>query len=249
MAVTCIAIVVGGESRDVMDLLRRVRESLAQEFPRVDFDKQTAGGDGCIERPLAALEVLVDEVNVASRLTRNTTRHMVDLVSMILCRSHPCTSQEYAEWRRRTMVCCTRLRPRDAQQTVAHTLYTSVARLDGHPVLDAVYVDECDGGVVCVYATLNSDADVTRYGFRDTDTVEWGSPTHVVVGRGRLRWHLCTSPSRPSVAWDRRSSVTDVLAIGAAYVPNVPHLSLDVEACFDPHHWTVQDVYGRDNIK
>ena len=54
--------------------------------------------------------------------------------------------------------------------TCRTALHKVAQRLDDHPLLETLHLDE-EEGVVVVRATLRADADARTYGFRDGDTV------------------------------------------------------------------------------
>ena len=86
------------------------------------------------------------------------------------------------------MVCCLGLLPLDANRTVPRTLYASIVKLEGHPLIESLYVDDyvvSRGNGIRIRVTVVPDADSTRYGFRDTDTLQrYNSGTGVCVTRG-----------------------------------------------------------------
>lgn len=249
VAVTCLAIAVGrgGAALTTRALLERVRHAVAQEVPVVDFDALEYVTSS-LERPSAALSVLVDEVNVVTRLTTATTRHLSDTLAFALTHERgPLPSRaDYDAWRARTMLRALSVRPRDASRSVSLTLHASIARLDGHPLVDTVYVEESreDDGTLHVLVTLVSTADASIYGLRPTDElgVDATHPTLATVRRRGRSWLLCTKEETNAHTLDEGvSSVTQMVRIPGSTlcVPNAPHLRMDVLKCFDVQHWTV----------
>lgn len=245
IAITCIALVLGGStSVTSTSLLERLRDAVACEFPSVNFD---GGGSQrvCRDRPLSPMTVFVREVNVATRLTLCTTRHMLDTLSYVVERAVPLTHQEYSLWRSRTMICAVTVIPSNGVETVYRMLHNAIAALDGHPCIESVMID--DGSVasttsLCVYVTITSS--VRRYAFRPDDVVTPCDEESVTVTRGQRSWRLCAiHRSRTSLVffpWDTMDKAWWVLESSGCVVPNVPTLSLDVAACFDVRHWTVR---------
>ena len=138
------------------------------------------------------------------------------------------------------MVCCLRLAPRESDRSISMTLHTAVSKFDGHPLIDTVYIQDEDA-TLSILVTLSSDADVSRYGLRDTDLihVEGGMAR---VTRGPRTWPLCTVPVaqtdlciRPR---DVSTSVTHLIHVDQHHcVPNAPYLTVDAMSCFDSRHW------------
>jgi len=146
-------------------------------------------------------------------------------------------------WRKHTMIECVRVWPRD-DKAACKTLHVAIARMDGHPLINAVHVDECDGGVLVVRATLAADADVERYGFTDVDTVHASSNPHlVIVRRGNREWPLARQIHRTVQRSHTGPSVTDIIDFGnGCVVPNAPTLTVDVKSYFDERFWHHQSI-------
>ena len=236
VGVTCAAIVLS--CRETGDLLGRLRDALSHETPCIDFDQCDEPATQGV-RCTTPLAVLVERSNVATRMTRSTTRHLLDAVALAI--SMPLEQRRdaavYDAWRAREMVECARVRPRDAR-ALSLTLHQVASKLDGHPLIDTLHFD-MDDGAVRVLATLRGDADVTRYGFRDGDRVE-AEEGRARASRGLRSWPLAAYRCGPTVAWERRASVCDRIRVGALVVPNAPHLRVDVLAHFDPRHWEAE---------
>lgn len=251
VAVTCAAIVLSA-TRGTADttrlprLLEALRDVLRHEAPAVDFTEQTSTEHAQKHhhaRPHVPFAVRVDDHNLATRLTRATTRHLLDCAACALDTSDArlCAAAVYAEWRTQHMLPCARLRPRDAR-AVLQTLHASLLRLDGHPLVDSVYVEEVGEEAVCVHVTLDANADACTYGFREDDRVfarDSESGGGARVHRGACVWDLVAVRRPPTVGtWKERGSVCDLLALDAEWsVPNAPSLSTDVLLCFDHPHW------------
>ena len=249
VAVTCMAISVArvGTVTSLGPMLETVRQRLEVDIPCFDLE-----GDGDRrsseprERPTCAVQVVLAEVNVASRMTACTTRHLLDTVAWSL-RDDGVGSPRM--WRVHHMITCLRMRPRDAyERTVALTLHASLCKMDGHPLVETAYVDEHpETEDVIVRVTLRRDA---RYGFRGTETLSRVAMIDSLVmvsrGDGTRQWALCTHPCAhatsiaPSV-----SDVGDEMFVrvdSELCVPNAPHLMSDLLGYFDPRHWTRVDV-------
>ena len=252
IALTCLAIVVGrgGMGLTTSSLLGRVRDAIAQDSPVVDFDELEYVRRS-LERPSSALTIIVNEINIATRLTVATTRHLVDTLAFTMERAIIISQADYDAWRRRSMIVCLSIEPRNASRTIPMTLHSSIARMDGHPLIDTVFVGERgDGTVIDIHVTIASSADTERYGFKDADVVcapDTGSssaPTVTVSRRGR-RWRLCAKAQEDHagelVTMSNRHSVTNMISVpeSSLCIPNAPHLTMDVTACFDAQHWIV----------
>ena len=256
IAISCTAALLSRDhasgSASDMALVDRFRDVLAEEFPHVDFDN----GDfatGTQARPNCALQVVVQETNVATRLTVGTTRHMADICAYAVSAftTMPVDSAAFRAWRVRTMRVCTRVAPKgDAARTLSMHLHSAVARLDGHPLIDSVYVEEEDdggGGEITVRATLLREADVQRYGFSSRETIQRDGTLHQVrVSRDGTdgSWLLCAQ-LRSDVCGAvvggiaEACSVASMIAVDAELcIPNAPHLTRDATHCFDARYWT-----------
>ena len=285
VAITCMAIVAScqvhdrsteGEDEDanVLPLLKALRAMCVQSAPVVDFDNlcdhSTSGSNGRNEshtRASEALKVVVDERNVANRLTRGSTRHIGDILTFAvsnasLLRRNVSFFDEtvYEAWRNENMILCGRLRALDAK-ALSHTLSTALKRLDGHPLIDTFHVGDATDGegktVVEVRVTLHASAPLDRYGLREEDVVRPipGRPIegnhHVChclwqVQRRHHSWPIVATKwnHRRGVEWDARVSVRDCVSFrgedGAFYtVPNAPSLCVDAMACFDMRSWHI----------
>lgn len=252
IALTCLAIVVGrgGIGLTTSSLLGRVRDAIAQDSPVVDFDELEYVRRS-LERPSSALTIIVNEINIATRLTVATTRHLVDTLAFTMERGIILSQADYDAWRRRSMIVCLSIEPRNASRTIPMTLHSSIARMDGHPLIDTVFVGERgDGTVLDIYVTIASSADTERYGFKDTDVVcapdtESSSAPAVTVSRRGRRWRLCAKAQGDHagelVTMSNRHSVTNMISVpeSSLCIPNAPHLTMDVTACFDAQHWIV----------
>ena len=249
VAVTCLGVVVARGAPPDLALdaaLARAHDLLHRDLPCVDFD---AFGNDASElrprgRPTCALQVLVHETNVASRVTTGTTRHLLDTLAWTIEARAPPSSVR--AWRVRTMFACARMRPRgdDPDRAVALTLHAAVSRLDGHPLVECVLVDAHveETTDLLVRVTLDPAADYDRYGFRGDESIARvaGVASVVMVQRTPARsWPLCTHPAEFAAHLPPRLArpVDDEVC-----VPNAPHLTNDVAAYFDARHWTRVDA-------
>lgn len=249
VAVTCVAVLLGRHAARALaphELLSGLRDRLARLAPRFDFDDPHEENASAPARCDCPLHVVVQEVNVATRVTAAVTRHLLDAVAHALASPEPFATNAhfYEEWRAQHMIPCLRARPRaDGARTVARTLHAALAQLDGHPLVDAAHVDEeaCGESTALVLrVTLRADADAQRYGFRADDVVR-RSGTGATVARAQRSWPLATlTHARAAVPWEERTtvaSILDVHADGSLLVPNAPHLTVDAMALFDERQW------------
>tara|TARA_B110001450_G_scaffold248290_1_gene264290 strand:- start:228 stop:1601 length:1374 start_codon:yes stop_codon:yes gene_type:complete len=251
VAVTCIAIVVArqGSVSSRSSMLEQMRMHLETDVPCFDFDDEDirGGQPQRRDRPTCAVQVVVNEINAASRMTACVTRHLLDTVAWSL---HAHRTISPRAWRARHMVTCLRMRPQhDPHRTIALTLHSSMSKMDGHPSIDTAYADEHpETGDVLVRVTLRHDP---RYAFRGTETIVRvaGVESIVMVSRndGRRQWPLCTHP-RTSASTSLASSVAEagtemfVRVDDELCVPNAPHLMSDLLGYFDVRHWMRVDV-------
>jgi hypothetical protein len=251
VAVTCMAIVVArnGTVSTLPSMLEQMRTHLETDVPCFDFDDDDIAGvlQQRQDRPTCAVQVVVNEVNAASRMTACVTRHLLDTVAWSL-HSHRTISPR--AWRARHMITCLRMRPQhDPRRTIALTLHSSMSKMDGHPSVDTAYADEHpETGDVLIRVTLRRDQ---RYAFRGTETIAriTGTESIVMVSRngGTRQWPLCThscanastslAPSVADVVDEMFVRVDDELC-----VPNAPHLMSDLLGYFDVRHWMRVDV-------
>lgn len=246
VAVTCIAIVIARFSSitSMHSMLTNIRKRLETDIPCFDIDEEDTH-PRTKNRPTCAVQVVINETNVASRMTASITRHLLDTLAWSL---HEGVESPRA-WRTRHMISCLRMRPvHDLDRTVALTLHSVMSKLDGHPLIDTVYADEHpETGDVLIRVTLRRD---TRYGFRGTETLTRvvGTESIVMVSRdgGIRQWPLCTHPC--IYASSLAASVTDVndelfvRVDGDICVPNAPYLMNDLLGYFDVRHWMRVDV-------
>ena len=230
---TLLAVVASCDGTD--DVLRDVHDIFSCESPCASIDDLSSSRDAGRrerERPLYPVAIQsYDGINVATRVTACTSRHMLD--ALAFARGVPDRAKIDA-WRTSTMFTCAILRPKSGQTSISRTLHTSIAALDGHPLIDSVHVAwRKDDEVVVVRATLRENA---TYAFRETDEVEFGESC-ATVHRGKRSWRLCVSrmnESTTNAVWEVKEGVRT-----GRCVPNAPHLTGDVLACFDPQHWEV----------
>ena len=137
------------------------------------------------------------------------------------------------------MLVAVALRPR-TERAIAHSLPASAKRLDGHPLIDTLYMYE-DGGLLHVCVTLRHQADADKYGFREDDVVAVRAEGGVHVRRGARHFVLWPYVARPPTvaSWAARRSVCDLLPVVGATgaIPNAPYLTVEVAAHFDAAQW------------
>ena len=261
VAVTSLALVLScrgnaAGSESLVRMLRALRALLDTTAPYADLDTMTASNDERVrERPITPLSVLVDGANVTTRLTTCTTRHVLDAVAHALSRP-PADGGDlnrglFRAWRRAHMVVCARVRPRNGDSSVASALHLSLASLDGHPMLDAIFVEEEEeeqrdgaGGVLVVYATLSGGAEARRYALQPEHRIEQRGLHHVTVANSGRSWPLARSEGnrRPPRERHESADVCDPIRVRfadgtCAIVPNAPHLTVDVLSRFDERAW------------
>lgn len=251
VAVTCMAIVVArnGTVMSLPSMLERVRMHLETDVPCFDIDdeKDTTGPQPRRDRPVCAVQVIVNEVNAASRMTACVTRHLLDTIAWSL---HTDSTASPRAWRARHMITCLRMRPQnDSNRTIALTLHSSMSKMDGHPLVDSAYADEHpETGDVLVRVTLRRDQ---RYAFQGTEAITRVSGTEsiVMVSRngGMRQWPLCTHPctNAPVSLAPCVAEVADEMFVRVddeLCVPNAPHLMSDLLGYFDVRHWMRVDV-------
>lgn len=250
IGITCVALAINRQ-RNAIDssvrwLLDELRVLVSRQFPRVsiddDDDDDIDGGARC--RPTVPLHVVADGRNVVSRMTACTTRHFLDTIAYSIAMPGATLFDRgvHARWRREHMVCGGIVVPRSGRSVPA-TLHKAIASLDGHPLIDTVFVDYDDAASeLRVLCTLRPDADACRYGFRADDVVSDAdaAPGHVVVVRGKNRYPLAVSAPRVGALASHRdaSRVSDVVDTPAGCVPNAPFLTVDVCSRFDARYWT-----------
>lgn len=265
VAVTAIGLVLlaqTGHGDSAATTLRSVLEawkkSLEVEFPSLDLE-QMESSHACKDRhrPVAPVTVLIQGANVATRVTACTTRHLLDTLAFLcssLSTSPPLSSEEVAAWRKRAMFPILRVKPRQGQSTVASSLYAALAKLDGNPLVESVFLEEEEGeeGLLVLWITMRFSQELQeRYGFRAKDEVQPDAHRgHLVrVKRGQMVWTLACKPaptvSLPSleeVQNGQRCGCPAFLQFQGRMVPNAPSLTCDVWQCFDPRSWQNLDL-------
>ena len=277
IALTCIAVVATrADSRQVVSgrthRLRRLLEALCATLrcsaPVVDLGTQTMSDceqPGFAQRGAApsqvALRVLVNgggdedrpaSVNVASRMTGATTRELLATVAAALQRPDEALldGDEYARWRNGELVVAAYATPTDASIT-PRTLPSILARMEGHPCIERVWVDDAAADRMRVLVGVRADADASVYGLRAGDTWERvedsggrGACVHVrrastASASACVEYRLALSPrvgehAKVREAWDASARLSDVYAVAGtdAVIPNVPTIAHDVCAAF-----------------
>lgn len=246
VAVTCTAVTLScrTQTTDLFALLESLRSVLTTRGPLVRFDDHMdhVSDTNCvIDIPCQSLAVVVDEVNVAARMTVLTSKHLLDTVAYA-CSLSPqrlLDSTAYREWRFNHMFVACHLRPL-TPRSISHSLYTALATLDGHPMLESLHVAE-EEDFLTLRCTLNPSAD-GKYGFLKSDIIEPPCDDTVCIRRGARRVRLCISPARREMVEDKDSAdrITDAIRIGPdACIPNAPYLREDMLARFAARDWVV----------
>tara|TARA_B110001452_G_scaffold123280_1_gene102230 strand:- start:8346 stop:10874 length:2529 start_codon:yes stop_codon:yes gene_type:complete len=250
VAVTCMTIAVArkGTISSLNSVLEHVRAHLETDVPCFDLDDEDIPHvpQQRRNRPTCAVQVVVNEVNTASRMTASVTRHLLDTIAWSL---HNNDISPRA-WRAHHMITCLRMHPQhDSGRTIALTLHSSMSKMDGHPLVDTAYADEhSETGDILIRVTLRRD---NRYAFRGTETITRisGTESIVMVSRsgGTRQWPLCTHPcvNLPSSLAPNIANVGNEMFVRVdddLCVPNAPHLMSDLLGYFDPRHWMRVDV-------
>ena len=235
-------------------LLGRISSLLMCMAPHLSVGEAYDGVSPDIERPKVALQIMFERTCLTDRMTSATTRHLLDVVTRdasLAASGHtlPLGAASYEQWRTRTMVVAAHVSPTAASTTTHASVVGALSALDGHPAIDTVHVDEGGGGavregVVRVRCSLRS-LDVDRYGFQDGDVVEEDqtNPWRVWAKRGlRARLPVYVSPvehtaSPVAESFASASTTCHVIRTPSCdgvvrYVPNLPHLSVDVARAF-----------------
>ena len=253
-AITCLAAVLcrsTGAPLGLRGMLCLLRDAVMQKCPSVDFDRQSCAiTPADCDRSRTPLEVLVHDAggDTVCTMTTGSTRHLLDALTytVMLEDRGLFAPSSYSEWRQRTMLVAATLAKDPTTDGIA-SMMAALKSLDGHPLIDAVYVAEgggmCgeDGRIVRVLVTLDGDAPVDRYGFRDGDRIEAATDTYATVHHGVRSWPLQVSMLSPTCAFASRTTVLDRLAVAedaTIIVPNAPTLTVDVINAFDRRAWT-----------
>ena len=236
IAVTMLAGVAFGDGNQ----LKAWRDLLSCVAPRWKLGGVDATKDRS-SRPEVALDVCAEEgcSLTAERMSTCTTRHLLDLVAFSLTveDTRLANREVYAEWRRNTMVVAARL----PLHKVASTLPNSLHNLDGHPLLDTLYLH--DQGETCTVLCTLRDADANVYGMKEGHTWEKVSDTEVHVQKGGRKWPLSiTTPDKhsPAILAHTHSSAKVYQRIpvtqgGKEYIPNAPYLTVEVTQALTRH--------------
>ena len=248
VAVTCIAVYLTSRRRvaSIAFTLEMLRDAVFRDVVSIDFDNWDVELDTntSLQRPHAPLSVIVNEKNVASRLTTAWTRHLLDTLtfSMTLTPERVFVKDVYVAWRRQSMVYCATLRPKEAC-SVALTLFQSLSKLEGHPLIESYHAGD-DGDLqtdVVIRCTLNGDAS-SKYRFQPKDSFALFDG-YIMVTSGTRQVRLNTSDGRGEAF---NSSLARRLPCSFMFdaerrqrFPNAPYLTADTIAAFSPNHWTV----------
>lgn len=244
IAVTAMAVVFGRRDGDACDCerLRSMLSALLDVLhdpvgPVVELGVAPAPS-ARQDRCRSPLVVFVDGVNVAARLTVNTTRMLAFLVRAGL-RATPTELLRPEYYRRATRaatVVAARVQPLGAG-TVPRTLHAALAKLDGHSLLESVHV-EWEGVDLVVRVQLDAASDA-RHRLRGSGaTVEADSGWCVTLrdARGR-RWPLAKCDEEPSV--DDWRTVRVACNGRETVVPDAAYLTVDVMQHFVAPEWRV----------
>ena len=258
VAVTVLAACAGDDTlrQTLVSLRDRVFSRVA---PRVVLEDGFEGARAEYERPQVPVDISYLSNSTPSPLcthtTASTTRHVLDALAFALTLDDDalCAASAYTAWRARTMVVAARVRPHSVDAS-ACGVFPAVVGMEGHPLIDAVFVhDESDDEgdelrTLVVRCTLHDDACVSRYGLRDGDVVTRRDTSWAQVCRGSRTWPLALTPRVAGQSTPRAhahglrvlpSVCTLVVVEEDVVVPNAPGLTLDVAACFDSRSWSL----------
>lgn len=246
VVVSCLAVALAPRSSP-RGMAEELRGLLERDAPHLDFGSLHIEAATTRSVPTVPLTVHLFGKNACHRMTAATTRHLLEAV-VLACNSPEASVADaslYSEWRRRHM--CVALRVRAlTDEAMSLTLLHNVKSLDGHPLVDSLFV-HADGRLVQVLCTLNSNADL-RYGFLETDAIATTEPEYVTVVRrnGRRTCRLCLSYMPPTCELPTKAkSVSDMFSSGnGRSFPNTPDLTEDVLSRFAPEHWVFDASAG-----
>lgn len=251
VAVTCLAVnITCGMSQrtpSFAHILYLLAERMSQEYPAVNLDAWEGHTTVKQERQRARspVRVIIDERNVALRITTSWTRHLCDMLffAKTLAPTQMFDKDVYASWRRQNMVYCVTLRPKTTCSTPM-TLYHSLSRFEDHPLIDSYHVgsDGADARNVVLRCTLDANA-CAKYSFKKGDIVETRKDFVIVTRGGRCtRLNLSFGNGITFDAAEAETMTSECVMFDAGQgrcFPNAPYLSADAIACFSPTHWEV----------
>lgn len=252
IAVTAMAVVFGRRDGDALDderlrhMLRALLDVLHDPVgPVVELGVAPAPS-ARQDRCRSPLLVFVDGVNVAARLTVNTTRFLALLVRAGI-EARPGDLWRPEHYRRATRaatVVAARVQPVRAD-AVPRTLHAALAKLDGHTLLESVHVER-EGLDLVVRAQLASSVHA-RHRLQGSGAVvdaDEGWRVTLRDARGR-RWPLakCDGDGRLDEAetlrdvQERARTVRVVCEGRESVVPDAAYLTVDVLQHFAPAEW------------
>ena len=250
VAITCLAIMLSCRNDGkptIQYMLSLLRDTLTCSCPTVEFETLSFFSHGMKavspRRCTSPFSVIVAGRNCATRISLSISRHLLDTVafSLSLPLTDYFTQGVYQKWRERTMFRCALMKPL-RRDTISHTLATVAKRLDGHPLIDTLYFQE-EGSNILVLCSINSQADVSRYGIRKSDVINLDENGRICIRRNTTNYWLLQSPHKTGVTLHSSSLslVNDTLWIegmknGWSF-PNAPCLACDVVTHFDHRCW------------
>ena len=244
IAVTAMAVVFGRRDADASDderlrhMLRALLDVLHDPVgPVVELGVApvpSARQDRC----RSPLLVFVDGVNVAARLTVNTTRFIALLVRAGLRADAAALlrPEHYRRAVRASTVVAARVQPLRAD-AVPRTLRAALAKLDGHSLVESVHVER-EGVDLVVRAQLSAARDARHRIAGSGAAAEADGSWYVTLrdARGR-RWPLAKCEP-DDAAGDGDESRTRVACGGhARLVPDAAYLTVDVLQHFAAPEW------------
>ena len=182
------------------------------------------------------IQVVVNEKNVAFRLTQLTSNHVRDMISH--CALQPLVDDVASMcdvWRRTHMTPCLTLKA-CSENITSLRLHTSIAKFDGHPIFQSLFIRETEPNILTVLITLDGSADVARYGFRETDDLHVNAQM-LHIARGLHKWVLMPTFQPSTCTFQTRGGVLDVFEKDGFCFPNAPTLAIDAMSCFDSNDW------------
>lgn len=254
VAVTCISVLLGckrsSESRsNFTSMLAEVCEFLRSDAPIVRFDdNEFVRGKDIASRPTIPLSVLVNEENVATRMTVGTTRHLLDVLAFgaSVERPYDLTADRMEMWRNANMFVVAHVRPK-TKRAVSHTLHSALAAMDGHPLIDAVHVHDHPDESLTIRCTLHSDHEwLSKYGLGPEESIRMhaNEGRAILVRRSNSFLSVAVTPAghRSHHEGCAAPSLNDHLfpeGTKEYVVPRAVYVTTDVLSLFDRHRWEV----------